>query len=186
MSVQNAEELFSRNAALILVNEENTLAAVAVEPKRNLLCESVNSIGPECVVDERRLAATRGSLEKEAPDISPRRRLLDEIAVVLDATIRPDVCGWVERGGVKKRSSSPEDSEEVTKAWLASRSKNWDAGAPRSSLAAFFLDTVENCLLDGAVSGLQMGTVSNESSSVAESPPRAELEESLEVPRACG
>jgi len=52
MSIQDEEELFASNEALILVNEENTLAAVSVEPKRSLLCERVNVGWSERVVDE--------------------------------------------------------------------------------------------------------------------------------------
>jgi len=100
MAVQHSEEFFASNDALILVNEENALAAVAVEPKRSLLCERVNIGGCEVVVDERRLAAAGRAFEEEAPDVTPTLCWRDELLVVRDAAIDARVGGGIHCGGV--------------------------------------------------------------------------------------
>lgn len=100
MAVQDAEEFFASNDALILVNEENALAAVAVEPKRSLLCERVNVGGLEEVVDERRLAAAGRALEEEASYLAPWLDWRNEFLVVCDATVDADKRGGIDCGGV--------------------------------------------------------------------------------------
>jgi len=96
MAIQDEEELFASNEALILVNEENTLAAVAVEPKRSLLCERVNIGWSERVVDEGRLAAAGRAFEEEAADGTPNWRRREELLEVLDAAVDANVRGGID------------------------------------------------------------------------------------------
>jgi len=100
MAVQHSEEFFASNEALILVNEENALAAVAVEPKRSLLCERVNVGIAERVVDERRLAAAGAAFEEEAPDMTPTLDGRDEVLIGLDAAVDANVGGGICSGSV--------------------------------------------------------------------------------------
>lgn len=101
MAVQQSEECFASKNARILVNEEHVLAAVAVEPKRCLACQSVYVGVAERVVDEGRLAARCRPVDEEALDVAPRAdesRLLD----VVEASSMPRVdLGFDEshRGG---------------------------------------------------------------------------------------
>lgn len=100
MSVQESEECFASKNARILVNEEDVLRAVAVEPKRCLACQRVNVGISKCIVDERRFPDARVAPDEEADDVAPdwRVRCLLEcfeapaVAYVRDRIFASDCC----------------------------------------------------------------------------------------------
>jgi len=189
MSIQDEEELFASNEALILVNEENTLAAVAVEPKRSLLCESVNVGWSERVVDERRLAAPAGAFEEEGSDVTPNWRRRDELLKVLDPAVDAYIGGWVDSRCFLEGAAGADDLEDSRERRLgacnSSSSENGLSESPRSVSAGVVLEAVVDGGLNRATTFFEMGTSSKERTRLVAPTLVTELKEALVVVGAC-